>query len=107
MTLRRRSLAAGLTALALTATLAPVRAVNTTYQDVDKGIWYAAPVAFCQQHELMDGLSSAAFAPDGLLTRAVLYSMSALSCMARPTYSVRCITITTKPRHTPSIHRNR
>ena len=72
MTLRRRSLAAGLTALALTATLAPVRAVNTTYQDVDKGIWYAAPVAFCQQHELMDGLSSAAFAPDGLLTRAVL-----------------------------------
>lgn len=67
-----KSFTAGLTALALTASLIPAGAVNTTYADVDNGAWYAAPVAFCQQHELMDGLSNAAFSPDALMTRAVL-----------------------------------
>ena len=63
---------AGLTALALTLSAAPVRAAKTTYQDVDEGAWYAAAVAFCQQHELMEGASSGSFEPDGLLTRGVL-----------------------------------
>ena len=63
---------AGLTALALTLSAAPVRAAKTTYQDVDEGAWYAASVAFCQQHELMEGASSGSFEPDGLLTRGVL-----------------------------------
>lgn len=63
---------AGLTALALTLSVAPVRAAKTTYQDVDEGAWYAASVAFCQQHELMEGASSGSFEPDGLLTRGTL-----------------------------------
>ncbi len=63
---------AGLTALALTLSAAPVRAAKTTYQDVDEGAWYAASVAFCQQHELMEGASSGSFEPDGLLTRGTL-----------------------------------
>ena len=63
---------AGLTALALTLSAAPVRAAKTTYQDVDEGAWYAASVAFCQQHELMEGASSGSFEPDGLLTRWTL-----------------------------------
>lgn len=63
---------AGLTALALTLSAAPVQAAKTTYQDVDEGAWYAASVAFCQQHELMEGASSGSFEPDGLLTRGVL-----------------------------------
>ena len=63
---------AGLTALALTLSAAPVRAAKTTYQDVDEGAWYAASVAFCQQHELMEGASSGSFELDGLLTRGTL-----------------------------------
>ena len=43
-----RTLTAGLAALALTLT--PVHAVKTTYSDVDESLWYAAPIAFCQQH---------------------------------------------------------
>ena len=39
---------------------------------MDEGAWYAASVAFCQQHELMEGASSGSFEPDGLLTRGVL-----------------------------------
>ncbi len=69
-----RALTAGLTTLALTLalTITPARATKTTYEDVDEEIWYFTSVAFCQQHELMDGLSSRTFDPDGLMTRATL-----------------------------------
>ena len=65
-----RTLTAGLAALALTLT--PVHAVKTTYSDVDESLWYAAPIAFCQQHQLMDGISSSVFLPNALITRAAL-----------------------------------
>ena len=69
-----RTLTAGFTALALTLTLTmtPAQAVKTTYEDVDEDIWYFTSVAFCQQHQLMDGLSRRSFAPDGSMTRAAL-----------------------------------
>ena len=69
---KSKALAAGLTALALTLSLAPIQAANTTYLDVDRSIWYATPVAFCQQHLLMDGVDSSSFLPEEPLTRAVL-----------------------------------
>ena len=69
-----RTLTAGFTALALTLTLTmtPAQAVKTTYEDVDEDIWYFTSVAFCQQHQLMDGLSRRSFAPDSPMTRAAL-----------------------------------
>ena len=66
--MNKRSLAAGLT-LALTLSLTPVQAANTTYLDVGRGAWYATPIAFCQQHQLMDGASSSSFEPEAPLTR--------------------------------------
>ena len=69
-----QSLTAGLTTLALTAALAltPVQAVKTTYEDVDEKTWYFTSVAFCQQHQLLDGLTGQTFDPEGLMTRAAL-----------------------------------
>ena len=72
MTHRSKPLAAGLAALALTLTLTPVQAKKTTYLDVDDNLWYSSYVAFCQQHQLMDGRTSSSFAPGELLTRAAL-----------------------------------
>lgn len=69
--MKKRSLAAGLT-LALTLALTPVQAANTTYLDVDRNIWYSTPIAFCQQHQLMDGPSKESFEPEAPLTRAAL-----------------------------------
>lgn len=69
--MKKRSLAAGL-ALALTLSLTPVQAANTTYVDVDRNAWYATPIAFCQQHLLMDGVSGSSFQPEEPLTRAAL-----------------------------------
>lgn len=69
--MKKKSLAAGL-ALALTLSLAPVQAANTTYLDVDRALWYSTPIAFCQQHQLMDGVSSSSFQPAEPLTRAAL-----------------------------------
>ena len=70
-TMRKRTLAAGL-ALAMILSLAPARAANTTYLDVDHAAWYSTPIAFCQQHLLMDGVSSGAFRPGEPLTKAIL-----------------------------------
>ncbi len=67
-----KKLTAGLMALTLSASLAPAQAAATTYWDVDHHQWYASAVEFCQQHSLMDGVSTTAFAPDGLMTRAAL-----------------------------------
>ena len=69
--MKKRSLAAGL-ALALTLALTPVQAANTTYLDVDRNLWYATPIAFCQQKQLMDGPSKESFEPESPLTRAAL-----------------------------------
>lgn len=69
---KSRTLAAGLTALALAASLVPAHAKKTTYLDVDDPIWYSTPIAFCQQHLLMDGVSREEFEPEEPLTRAVL-----------------------------------
>ena len=68
----RRKLTAGLAVLGLSLALTPVQAVTTTYRDVDNSLWYAAPIAFCQQHRLMDGTGRAAFAPEEPMDRAVL-----------------------------------
>ena len=68
----RKTLAAGLTALALTLSLTPVSANKTTYLDVNDEIWYSTPIAFCQQHGLMDGTAPGEFQPKAPLTRAAL-----------------------------------
>ena len=68
----RRKLTAGLAVLGLSLALTPVQAVTTTYRDVDNSLWYAAPIAFGQQHRLMDGTGRAAFAPEEPMDRAVL-----------------------------------
>ena len=65
-----RTLTAGL--MVLTLSLTPVHAVKTTYSDVDEAVWYAPPIVFCQQHELMDGISGSVFLPNALMTRATL-----------------------------------
>ena len=70
--MKKRSLTAGLAALALTLSLTPVWAANTTYLDVDRAAWYSTPIAFCQQHQLMDGAAKDAFKPEEPLTRAAL-----------------------------------
>ena len=69
--MKKKSLAAGL-ALALTLSLIPARAANTTFLDVERSAWYSTPIAFCQQHLLMDGVSSDSFQPEDPLTRAAL-----------------------------------
>ncbi len=69
---KHKSLAAGLTALALALSLTPVSANKTTYLDVNDEIWYATPIAFCQQHGLMDGAAPGEFQPKEHLTRAAL-----------------------------------
>lgn len=68
----RKPLAAGLTALALTLSIAPASANRTTYLDVNDEIWYSTPIAFCQQHGLMDGVAAGEFQPKAPLTRAAL-----------------------------------
>lgn len=68
----RKTLAVGLTALALTLSLTPVSANKTTYLDVNDEIWYSNPIAFCQQHGLMDGVAAGEFQPKEPLTRAAL-----------------------------------
>ena len=68
----RKTLAAGLTALALTLSIAPASANRTTYLDVNDEIWYSTPIAFCQQHGLMDGVAAGEFQPKAPLTRAAL-----------------------------------
>lgn len=69
--MKKQSLAAGL-ALALTLGLTSAQAANTTYLDVDRAAWYSTPIAFCQQHLLMDGVSGDAFQPEGSMTKAAL-----------------------------------
>ena len=68
----RKTLAAGLAALTLTLSLTPVSANRTTYLDVNDEIWYSTPIAFCQQHGLMDGTAPGEFQPKEPLTRAAL-----------------------------------
>lgn len=69
--MKKRTLAAGL-ALAMTLSLAPAQAANTTYLDVGRAAWYSTSIAFCQQHLLMDGVSIDSFQPEEPLTKAVL-----------------------------------
>ena len=69
--MKKKPLAAGL-ALALTLSLTPAQAANTTYLDVGRTAWYSTPIAFCQQHRLMDGASYSSFQPEEPLTRATL-----------------------------------
>lgn len=68
----RKTLAAGLTALALTLSLTPASANKTTYLDVNDEIWYSTPIAFCQHNGLMDGTAAGEFQPKAPLTRATL-----------------------------------
>lgn len=69
---KNKSLAAGLAALAIALSLTPAGANKTTYLDVKDEVWYATPIAFCQQHLLIDGLDRESFRPEEPLTRAVL-----------------------------------
>ncbi len=52
---------------------------DTDFSDVNAGAWYAEAVQYCEERELMSGVSSSRFAPEGTLTRAqlvtVLYRM--------------------------------
>ncbi len=52
---------------------------DAAFSDVDAGAWYAEAVQYCEEKELMSGVSASRFAPEGTLTRAqlvtVLYRM--------------------------------
>ena len=72
MTRRLKPLAAGLTAAVLALSLVPASANKTTYLDVSDEQWYAVPIAFCQQHGLMEGPDRESFLPQELLTRGAL-----------------------------------
>lgn len=67
-----RSLAAGALALVMTLTVSPVLAAGMPYDDVSENAWYADPVEYCWKREIMDGMTPSSFAPDELMTRAVL-----------------------------------
>lgn len=68
----RKTLAAGLAALVLALSLTPASANKTTYLDVNDAVWYSTPIAFCQQHGLMDGTAPGEFQPRQPMTRAAL-----------------------------------
>ncbi|MBR4656393.1 MAG: S-layer homology domain-containing protein [Oscillospiraceae bacterium] len=58
----------------------PVGAVESAYTDVSEDAWYAASVAYCTEHELMNGVGNGCFQPQSEVSRAmavtVLYRMA-------------------------------
>ena len=59
-------------ALALAMVVPAFAAEDTGYSDVDAGASYAEAVIYCREHELMNGVGSGRFDPEGNLTRAAL-----------------------------------
>lgn len=47
-------------------------AQTTGFTDVPQDAWYADGVAYCQAHGIMEGTGTAAFSPEGEVTRAML-----------------------------------
>ncbi|MDE7171167.1 MAG: aldo/keto reductase [Oscillospiraceae bacterium] len=47
-------------------------AASSHFSDVPEGAWYAEAVEYCRQHNIMNGVSGTAFAPEDTLTRAML-----------------------------------
>ena len=45
---------------------------TVTFSDVPADAWYAEAIAYCQQHGIMSGTTTATFAPEATLTRAML-----------------------------------
>ena len=45
---------------------------DTGFSDVAADAWYAEAVLYCREHDLMAGIGSNQFAPEGNLTRAQL-----------------------------------
>lgn len=66
------TLTAGALAFTLLASVPAVNAAGSAYTDVSPSAWYASPVEYCREHQLMDGMTESTFAPDQLVTRAVL-----------------------------------
>lgn len=60
----------------------------SSFSDVPADAWYAEAIAYCQQNGIMSGTTSAAFAPEAALTRAmlaaVLHRMSDTPFVADP-----------------------
>lgn len=69
---RIRAVTVGALALVMLLTSPIAYAAKSPYQDVAQDAWYADHVAYCWEKELIDGVSSSTFAPDELVTRAVL-----------------------------------
>ena len=61
---------------------------TTGFTDVPQDAWYADGVAYCQAHGIMEGTGTAAFSPEGEVTRAmlaaVLYRMSGSPAVSAP-----------------------
>ena len=51
---------------------AALSAASSNFSDVRPGAWYAEAVEYCRRHNIMDGVSGTAFAPEDTLTRAML-----------------------------------
>ena len=45
---------------------------TVTFSDVPADAWYAEAIAYCQQHGIMSGTTTATFAPEATLNRAML-----------------------------------
>ena len=60
----------------------------STFTDVPADVWYAEAIAYCQQHDIMNGTSATTFAPEETMTRAmlatVLYRMTGSPAVADP-----------------------
>lgn len=66
----------------------PLAAQTTGFTDVPQDAWYADGVAYCQAHGIMEGTGTAAFSPEGEVTRAMLaatlYRMSGSPAVSAP-----------------------
>jgi len=45
---------------------------KTGFFDVASDSWYAEVVEWCQEHDIMNGISATTFSPDNTITRAML-----------------------------------
>lgn len=71
-TTKARKYGALLTVLSLFQAMAPpAAAVETTYQDIPSGAWYAEAAAYCAEKGLMTGTDTAHFTPGGPLTQSM------------------------------------
>ena len=67
-----RALIAGAAAFCTLLTVPSALAAQLPFTDVSDQAWYADAVEYCWDREILDGVSSTEFDPEGLVTRAVL-----------------------------------